>query len=171
MWDVEREIVDSSGRPLLLFNTGLSPFSNFYNAPFKVHEEEYRTSEQYYQYWKAAYFGDLRRALAIRNEPRPGKCKHLAKNIQNFDPNVWRQVAPLIMQQALLAKFRQHDAIRKKLVGTGDVILVEASPFSTYWGSGLDIFDDNHKELWKWRGANMLGTILTQVRDILRDEK
>ena len=108
--------------------------------------------------------------MAIRNEPRPGKCKYLARNIKNFNRDAWLLVAPRIMQQAVLAKFRSNDIIRKKLLDTGDAILVEASDFDTYWGSGLDIFDDDHADPGKWRGSNVLGTILMQVRDILRDE-
>ena len=169
MSHIERSLTDSHGRPMVLFYSGFSPFSNFYNSPFEVHGQLYRTSEQYYQYWKAAYFGDMQRALAIRNEPRPGKCKYLARNIKGFNEATWRTVAPLIMKQAVLAKFRGNTAIRKKLLGTGDAVLVEASAFDPFWGSGLDIFDEAHAEPEKWRGFNVLGSILMEVREMLRD--
>ena len=167
---VERSLVDSRGRPMILFNTSMSPFSNFYNSPFEVHGQLYRTSEQYYQYWKAAYFGDMNRALAIRNEPRPGKCKNLARSIRNFDQRAWHLVAPVIMKQAVVAKFRGNAVIRKKLLKSGDAILVDASPFDPFWGSGLDIFDDAHTEPEKWRGFNVLGNILMDVREMLRND-
>ena len=166
---VERTLVDEEGRTMLLFYTGMSMLSNFYNSPIHVATRTYRTAEHFYQTWKAAYFDDRDRWAMILAEPRPGKAKHLARNIKNFDRDAWQIVAPQIMESVLMKKFQQNLEARRKLLDTGDAIIVEASEFDPFWGSGLNIMDDSHSDVTKWRGANVLGQILMKVRERLRE--
>ena len=70
---VERTLVDDEGHAMILFYTGMSMFSSFYNSPIHVSgTRTYRTAEHLYQSWKAAYFDDRDRWAAILAEPRPG---------------------------------------------------------------------------------------------------
>ena len=166
---VERTLVDDEGRAMILFYTGMSMFSNFYNCPIHMGPDRtYRTAEHFYQSWKAAYFDDRDRWAMILAEPRPGKVKHLARTIKNFDRGTWQIVAPQIMEDVVMKKFQQNLQVRKKLLDTGDALIVEASEFDPFWGSGLDIMDDSHTDITKWRGANVLGQILMKVRERLR---
>lgn len=71
--------------------------------------------------------------------------------------NDWESVKDLIMRQAVLAKFTQHDDLRELLLATGDAKLVEQTTNDSYWGDGGD-----------GRGKNMLGRILMEVREQLR---
>ena len=167
---VERTLVDEEGRTMLLFYTGMSMFSNFYNSPIHIGTTRtYRTAEHFYQTWKAAYFDDKERWDMIMAEPRPGKAKHLARTIKNFDKGAWQIVAPQIMESVLMKKFQQNLEARRKLLDTGDALIVEASEFDPFWGSGLNIMDDSHSDITKWRGANVLGQILMKVRERLRE--
>lgn len=61
------------------------------------------------------------------------------------------------MKKALLAKFSQHEDLKKILLGTGTSTIVESNPADAYWGSGLN-----------GSGLNMLGKILMEIRDELR---
>lgn len=45
--------------------------------------------------------------------------------------------APEIVVAGNVHKFRQHDDLRAFLLGTGDRVLVEASPLDRIWGIGL----------------------------------
>ena len=48
--------------------------------------------------------------------------------------------------------------------------LVEASPYDTIWGIGLDAEDPQAIDRNQWRGMNLLGRILTNVREqIIRE--
>jgi hypothetical protein len=70
----------------------------------------------------------------------------------------WELVKDDIMRQAVLRKFETHADILMVLISTGDELLVEKSPTDYYWGCGAD-----------GSGKNMLGVILMEVREILRD--
>jgi len=70
----------------------------------------------------------------------------------------WEQVKDDIMRKAVLKKFETHSDIREILLSTNDEEIVENAPQDYYWGCGKD-----------GSGKNMLGKILVEVRDILRD--
>ena len=168
--NVVRELSDALGRSMVLFHSGFATFSNFYLCPFTLDGRTYRTSEQFYQSEKAAFFNDHGRAEQIRAEVRPSKCKWLAREIKYFDKGVWQVVARQVMLRGVLAKFRQNTPARLTLLKTGDALLVEATPFDTYWANGLHILDDRNKHQESWRGANVLGGVLMEARDIIRAE-
>lgn len=46
-------------------------------------------------------------------------------------------------------------------------MLVEASPFDRKWGIGMDASNAAASDPSKWRGKNLLGKILTEVREEL----
>ena len=64
---------------------------------------------------------------------------------------------PIVMREAVDAKFRQHEDLRALLLGTGDAKLVEHTDNDDFWGDGGD-----------GSGRNELGRILMAVRDALR---
>lgn len=74
------------------------------------------------------------------------------------------------MRRGVLAKFsyRPNKDLRQRLLDTGNRILIEASPFDTYWGCGwsADMYRASPSE--HYPGRNELGKVLMEVRDILR---
>jgi hypothetical protein len=48
---------------------------------------------------------------------------------------------------------------------TGQKTLVEASPYGKMWGIGLAADDKRAKYRNLWRGQNLLGETLTEVRE------
>lgn len=46
---------------------------------------------------------------------------------------------------------------------------MEASPYDTIWGIGLDEEDAREIPIPEWKGQNLLGKILTEVRDEFLD--
>ena len=50
---------------------------------------------------------------------------------------------------------------------SGEKTIVEASPYDVIWGIGLRADDPRALEPAKWRGVNLLGQALMQVRDEL----
>jgi ribA/ribD-fused uncharacterized protein len=67
-----------------------------------------------------------------------------------------------------LEKFRQNKGLRRKLFQTGDRKLVEASPVDTIWGIGLEASVAVETPEALWPGQNLLGEILTRVREELK---
>jgi ribA/ribD-fused uncharacterized protein len=70
----------------------------------------------------------------------------------------WEEVKVEIMKGAVLRKFETHQDIRQRLLATGELELVENAPSDYFWGCGAD-----------GSGQNMLGKILMDVRDLLRE--
>jgi ribA/ribD-fused uncharacterized protein len=66
-----------------------------------------------------------------------------------------------------LAKFGQHDDLRAFLVGTGRKVLVEASPYDRIWGIGMAAGNPDAHRPSAWRGCNLLGFALMEVRERL----
>jgi ribA/ribD-fused uncharacterized protein len=55
------------------------------------------------------------------------------------------------------------------LLETGDKILAYMNPADTIWGTGLDMMDSRIKEPFEWPGENILGFVLMEVRDELKE--
>jgi hypothetical protein len=58
--------------------------------------------------------------------------------------------------------------LKKFLLQTGTTSLVEASANDGIWGIGLSIKNPAITDERNWKGLNLLGKILTSVRDELR---
>ena len=67
-------------------------------------------------------------------------------------------------------KYRQNPQLREKLFKTNGTTIVEASPYDTVWGIGLNESDSRRFDRKTWNGENLLGEILTQVREDLIKE-
>ncbi len=52
----------------------------------------------------------------------------------------------------------------------GNKILVEASPYDTIWGIGMDANNLDRFDTSKWKGTNLLGKALMEVREKLKKE-
>jgi predicted NAD-dependent protein-ADP-ribosyltransferase YbiA (DUF1768 family) len=50
-------------------------------------------------------------------------------------------------------------------------MFVEASPRDRRWGIGLSVTNPNIDDPANWRGRNLLGKVITEVRDRLVQEK
>jgi ribA/ribD-fused uncharacterized protein len=68
-----------------------------------------------------------------------------------------------------VAKFGQHPELRQFLLGTGDRVLVEASPRDQIWGIGMSASNELATSPGHWRGLNLLGFALMQARQQLRE--
>ncbi len=67
------------------------------------------------------------------------------------------------------AKFGQNPSIREFLLSTGDALIAEASPYDGIWGICLDRETAMKGTVEQWKGENLLGCALMEVRDWLRD--
>jgi ribA/ribD-fused uncharacterized protein len=116
---------------------------------------------------KARLFGDANALERILAAPHPKQAKDLGRSVTNFDEAVWLANRFDFVVAGNQAKFSQHPDLAAFLLGTGQRILVEASPVDRIWGIGLaeDSPDAAHPD--KWQGLNLLGFALMQVRHSL----
>lgn len=144
--------------------------SNWYKSEFVLHGLTFNCAEQYMMYSKAMVFGDTYHAQKIMQTKSQSEQKSYGRKVRNYNDDVWSEVRLEVMYDALIAKFKQNDDIREQLLSTGDLHLVEASPYDKIWGIGMDENDPNATNPEKWNGDNLLGEVLMIVREKLRKE-
>lgn len=144
------------------------PFSQWQSCTFEIDGITYSSAEQAMMVLKAQLFKDVDTAALILQASEPGKQKALGRQVQGFSEAVWDNHKRDIVLRINRAKFGQNKGLRRKLFQTGSALLVEASPLDTIWGIGLDAATAEQTPPQEWPGQNLLGQILTQVRDELR---
>ncbi|WBB81013.1 NADAR family protein [Micromonospora sp. WMMD882] len=147
---------------------GRGCLSQWWPAPFTVDGLEFPTAEHFMMRHKALLFGDEEVADQILTTPDPGAVKALGRRVRGFDEAVWQTHRYAIVVAGNTAKFGQRPELRDYLLGTGEQILVEASPLDRVWGIGLTADDERATSPARWRGLNLLGFALMDARAALR---
>lgn len=85
----------------------------------------------------------------------PGASKHRGK-LLTLRPD-WERVRVDVMRIGIYRKFWDHPELAEKLLATGSAELIEGNTWGdTFWGT------------CRGRGANILGKILMDMRELLR---
>jgi hypothetical protein len=151
-------------------NLSKTIFSQWWEKEFSVNGIIYPTAEHFMMAEKARLFDDKKVLEEILKAKTPAEAKKLGRKIKNFDDEIWLENRFKIVVEGNYHKF--SDSVYKIfLLGTGNKILVEASPVDAIWGIGLaqdssKIYNPN-----MWKGLNLLGFALMEVRDRFRNEK
>ena len=126
--------------------------SNFWPATVSFGGFTYQSVEHAYQAAKS-FDPLIRFALSQYSKyEKPGSAKKLGKHIK-LRPN-WEKVKPIVMLGLVRQKFKKHKDLAKKLLDTGDQLLIEGNTWGdTYWGVCRGV------------GENRLGKILMRVRN------
>ena len=146
---------------------GTGCLSQWYPAPFTVDGVAYATAEHWMMAEKARLFSDAEGLAAVLATPEPMRAKVAGRRVRGFDERVWRSARYDIVVAGNMAKFGQHAALRGFLLSTRDKVLVEASPYDRIWGIGMAGDDPDVRRPSAWRGLNLLGFALMDVRDRL----
>lgn len=128
----------------------------------------YKTAEHYMMAGKAKLFNDTVIFEKILSKDSPKDVKDLGRQVKNFDVEVWNTEKYNIVKQGNLLKFSQNETLKEFLKQTKNKILVEASPVDPVWGIGLAEDNADAKDPSKWKGENLLGFALMEVRDELK---
>jgi ribA/ribD-fused uncharacterized protein len=139
-------------------------FSNMHMISLKIDGVTWPSVEHYYQAMKfdPNVAKNLKHIEDIKNANSPFYAKKLGSNRNYTLKTNWNEIRNQVMLTALRAKFdpKQNKIISKKLIDTGDAILIEESN-DDYWGCG------------KYNsGKNTLGKLIMQVRsEIIKSKK
>ncbi len=139
-------------------------FSQWFVAPFTVDGRTYPTAEHWMMAGKARLFDDTAAFEQIFETPSPAAAKKIGRRVKGFDDATWKAHRRAIVTAGNRHKFDQHPALAAYLRGTGDAVLVEASPYDRIWGIGLKRDDARAADPTTWRGQNLLGFALMDVR-------
>ncbi|MGP3927862.1 NADAR family protein [Streptomyces sp. 8N616] len=143
---------------------GPGALSQWWPSPFTVDGVTYASAEHWMMAGKARLFGDDASLPAILAARTPAEAKNLGRLVHAFDEAPWAAARFELVVAGNVAKFGQDPALRAYLLGTGNRVLVEASPRDRVWGIGLDASDDRVTDPSRWRGQNLLGFALMEAR-------
>ena len=155
--------------------------SNWYPAEFdaevmfegekqKLH---FYNSEQFFMFIKAIVFGDTETAKKILATKDPKKAKKLGREVKDYDDNVWSKMRYKIMVDANKAKYSQNEDLKKLITSDEfkDKGFTESSPLDLCWGTGFAETHPDADDETKWKGQNLLGKALDEVRSWLLEEE
>ncbi len=179
MWTRARLVTElEAGRAVdFLFFWGHTPkqvgvvdascLSQWFLRSFERDGVNYASAEHVMMAGKARLFGDDEALAKILVASTPAEAKALGRAVRGFDAEAWSRARSGIVVQANVAKFSQHDDLRRFLLGTGDRVLVEASPRDRIWGIGMGASNPDARAPAKWRGQNLLGFALMAAREAI----
>jgi ribA/ribD-fused uncharacterized protein len=144
-------------------------FSQWFEIPFVVDNITYKTAEHWMMAQKAKLFNDKINYEKIILCEKPGEAKELGREVLGFDEQTWNEKRIEIVKIGNIHKFNQNKTLGEYLKQTGNRVLVEASPVDIIWGNGLSQDNKEIENIYAWRGQNLLGFVLMEVRDFLSD--
>ena len=173
---LQQEVADGRKREFCLFwghhpskdgSITKSCLSQWWMEDFYTMVDSYLYMEQYMMAGKAQLFGDEERRKDILACSDPKQIKALGRKVQGFDQAVWDKFKYSIVLNGNWCKFSQNRELREFLLSTGNSVLVEASPYDRIWGIQLSADAPEAQNPFRWRGENLLGFALMEVRDEL----
>lgn len=134
----------------------LGYLANYSEHGFELYGKYWPTVEHFYQ---AQKFDDEQLKEKIRLSPTAKMASQIGRDKNNKLKDNWSEIKRDVMLEGVLAKFRAHPDILKKLIETGNEEIIENTDIDYYWGCG-----ENKT------GRNEFGKILVKVREILKKE-
>ncbi|TAJ13469.1 NADAR family protein [Marinilabiliaceae bacterium JC017] len=150
---------------------GQSCLSQWWSTEFTIDGVKYFSAEHFMMAEKARLFKDSINLERIINSSSPGQAKQYGREVIGFKEEIWMANRYDIVKKGNIEKFKQNKDLKAFLLSTKNRILVEASPVDTIWGIGLTKESEHCKNPLKWRGMNLLGFALMEVRDEINKEK
>jgi len=126
-------------------------------------------SEKAIMLCKAAASGDMNTYRMIAKAERPQDAKHLASRngpLRGFDQDLWSRIDCSVAFQVVFQKFSKTPELKNILLKY-EGLYAEMTSNDVNWGTGIDRRDPLKTDPSKWKGDNMLGWALTEVRALL----
>jgi len=93
-------------------------------------------AEHFMMYCKAGRFHDTETQRRVLATASPKEQKRLGKLTVGFTDDSWDEVKNAVVVAGNIAKFGQNPKLKRKLLATGDRMLVEAASRDRIWGIG-----------------------------------
>ncbi|RSL97491.1 hypothetical protein CDV31_012999 [Fusarium ambrosium] len=129
----------------------------------------FNCAEQFMMYCKAARFVDTSHQAEILATSSPRNQKLLGRKTVGFTHDEWDPVKSKVVEAGNMAKFTQNKHLGRKLLATGDRILVEAASKDRVWGIGYNA--NRAMDFQQHWGENLLGKALMATREQLRRDE
>jgi len=143
-------------------------YSQWVPAEFSFHDVDFNTAEQFMMLGKAIVSEDYETANKIMKSDDPSVQKKLGRSVKNFDESKWDLYKYEIVLLGNFLKSTQVNEYAELVPMDSDVdLFVEASPYDKVWGIKMGVSDPDHTDPKKWKGENLLGYVITDIRDLL----
>lgn len=143
--------------------------SNYYNCPIVINGYKFPSSENAYHSFKITDDTVLSRTpiCEILTKVTPDEAKHFMKPLSAYYRKDWENYKIKAMNIVVYEKFKQNENLQKKLLQTGDAILIEDTTgwHDNFWGNC------DCPQCQSISGKNHLGKILMSVRKYFMQNK
>lgn len=157
-------------------------FSNFYlHYPFNFiipdwcglmagFQAKIEFSEKAIILCKASLMNDQESFNKILVSNNASSIKELGRQIINWDQKLWDIHVCLIAKEVIDAKFTQVDGLKEVLFLTKNHLIADTDSNDKIWGIGMTKYNSDFNYPSRWKGANVLGWALMEVRDKLLEK-
>ena len=147
-----------------------SCLSQWFARPFTVGGVTYPSAEHFMMAEKARLFADEGAEARILAVASPAEVKAIGREVNGYNDAAWAAARFDAVVRGNVGKFGEHPDLRAFLLGTGERVLVEAAPRDQVWGIGLGASNPMARQPLQWRGQNLLGFALMEVRRLAREQ-
>jgi ribA/ribD-fused uncharacterized protein len=150
-------LLETSGKIVGFFSREFFAFSNFSSFQVQWRGKLWQTSEHAYQ---ASQFFETAPELVEKIFKVGSAYEALMIGVNNADKRQvdWNEIKVSVMEDIVRHKLNQNPYILRKLMETGDRLIVEDSPIDNFWGWGPNR-----------DGRNELGKIWMKLRDEVKN--
>ena len=142
-----------------------SCLSQWFYASFGHEGRHFYTAEHWMMWHKALTFDDQLVADEVLTTFDVKMVKALGRKVSNYDDATWAAARYEAVVKGNLLKFSQNPALKAYLLSTENKVIVEASPYDKIWGIGMTAEEARQVDgPAGWRGTNLLGYALMEVR-------
>jgi ribA/ribD-fused uncharacterized protein len=128
--------------------------------------------EQWMMACKAILFNDGKTLKKIMDQSSPKQQKDLGRTVANYDQEIWDYYKYNIVLKGNTYKFDQNVDLQNFLTSFNPfTIFAEAAPWDKVWGIGLGPDDPKSLDINTWEGENLLGKVITRLRQSHDDER
>ncbi len=115
----------------------------------------------------AKSFKDNEGFRRVMDAPTPAQVSYTFEDVKE-SPEAWAAQTKRHLYDIHLAKFMQYPELQSRLLATGDALLAAYLPRDDLLGIGIAVEDPRAKVPVHWRGQNLLGKTLMELRDLFR---
>jgi ribA/ribD-fused uncharacterized protein len=144
--------------------------SSFYANPFEYKNVEYPTAYHAMMSLIAHKFGDDEKAEEIRSTEDPADIDLTWDKLEGVTHKAWELQLESLIIKVNRAKFVKDPGLAAKLLKTGDARIAAVPPENEtdpFQGIGLTEENPDAKKKSKWKGKNVFGLALEQIREEL----
>jgi len=120
---------------------------------------------------QAKTFGDDEGFRKVMDAQTPAEVSYSREETKEATEEEWAMATKKKLYVIQEAKFRQYPELQSRLLATGESVLAAYLPKDNLMGIGISTDDVRAKNPIHWRGQNVLGTILMELRELFRVEQ